>query len=281
MSGKEKFKLHKRFLLTSLEAMLILIVLVFAVKETYAWYIRDTRVQGTNANTSVDYDDVNATFTAYQYDIKEQRVIATDESNSDAFDLEHLPLQSYDMIFRAKNRYTPIVVKVTLSGLALQHKNTVDLIVKRNTSIQDDPASAQSLSPYVSSVLRFTAIGSGNKNDPYSINDVWYPSVGGYVGHQSGTASGIAYDSKTFTTTQTNGNTAMFNKADYITLSLNYTAQQLENGELNVYLYLSYDATLTSAFERQHGLGVGGTIEEVGEVFGLSNDLTEIEARVR
>ena len=281
MDGKDKNGYNLRRFLWILGGMTALLATVILVKGTYAWYVRNNQLQGKNAEIGVDYDDLRMDCVAYQYDIKQDRVISTEESDSDSFDMEHLEFQSYDMIFRQKNRYIPMVIVIKLSGLVLQEKSTVDLIIHRDTASENNPVSSGTLSSHVSSIMRFTLIGGGDSSNPFAINDIWQNTVTDFAGEQSGTKDGIGYDSKTMTILRRENNATLYEKADAITLSLSYTQSQLEAGELFVYLYVTYDKTLTTSYERQQGLNTGGTIEGIGEVFRLNNDLIDISARVR
>ena len=85
---------------------------------------------------------------------------------------------------------------------------------------------------------------------------------------QKGTSKTFVYDVQT-----DNGRLVSLSKTDYITLSVPFSQSDIVDGDLNIYLYLTYDKQLVDYF------GVSGIISNgstIGQVLNLQNDLSSM-----
>ena len=64
-------------------------------------------------------------------------------------------------------------------------------------------------------------------------------------------------------------------KPDTITLSVDYEDTDIVNGHLDIYLYITYDATLVNIFEHQAG-GIETGATAVGNVSTMVNDMISL-----
>ena len=275
MAGKNKNELIRRELQKLItRGILFLAVLALMICTSYAWYISNRKISGRQQSAGVEYDDLTAAFTAYKYEVNASRVVELSGITA-----EQLIFNQYDVIFKSRNQYTPIVIKINVAGAVVDQNNVLDLTIKRDPSKVDSPEGSQH---YFTTAMRFTVTGGAGlySEDP----DTLYGNVNA-AQYSSVTATGLGNtdSSKVFTQIWNSDNGSAYVKTDSITLSIPYSASDKiagEDGKVTVYLYLSYDSTLIGQLGSSlMGIGVGQSA--LGTTIELQNDLVSISASVR
>ena len=255
--------------------VLVLVALLMYFNLAFGWFAQNEEVGGNGASVTAYHDDTAAEYTHYTYNAKLETADVYD-------DISDIRVPQYDLIFLQRNRFTPAVVRVALTGENdLPRSGTIALTIGRNLGIADDPARSSRLSDYFTSMMRMTIIkGASIYNaDPTTlytnVDNLPYGNSTLYEVVKEQTVNSAT--SNVFVTDEGSGDAHDYVKADSITLSIDYTAADWNGDTLNIYLYISYDKTLLTAYTIQD-LDLSGDITSVGRVIELVNDLVTITA---
>jgi hypothetical protein len=182
-------------------------------------------------------EDFNVEFTYYKFDAYENAVVYSN-------DLSQIEFNPYDLVFKSRNRYTPVVVRMAVSGEDLPEGGTITARITRDTRYETtvDVHGRTEISKYASSIMRFTPyIGDYYSSDAtiqYNNidSDSHYNATRALVGDDP---SGSLVFSEV---TLSSGNViSRVDKDDYIDLTYNYTSSDITNGVLYLYIYITYD----------------------------------------
>ena len=279
-SAKEIFG---RVVLLIFLAVFISVTIYTAYDISFGWQARNRKVSVTAETVKVDAPEATAEYFAYVYDVKEETVHYTGEGRTDENGvnidptIDDLDMQFHDTIFERRNRYTPAIVRIRLSNVdeAYMNGGTVNLTITRDTSVaafDHSDAHGYALNEYFTSIMRFSLANNGSW---YSANAVTlynnldnalYTKI---VTNKNYTPAG---SSAVFTTVEKSGSTiTSITKANSITISADYTAADISNGYIDIYLYITYDTDLVNEFE--HSNGIDTTSTAVGKITTMVNDL--------
>ena len=304
LNKTQKLKLIGSFTSTAVIGIVIVIAFVLLLNPSLAWFSSNKQVTGTGTGVRVGYDDFHVSATCYQYDPKES-VVKTFS------DLSEIDFNPYDLVFWARNRYTPVVVALKMTGSSLPSEGTVNVRITRDLLADPDGYSTDQETGHIqltecfSSIMRVTAyLGNSSYSESaetlYSRVDsaAHYDYVRSRTGNVNEYATNAQPQSVVFTDVTMNGNLIdSVDKEDYVDLSVRYTSGDfvIEDGvsTLIVYLYVTYDEGYT--VQTQQGatvtsnnglLGIyqktteTGSIAAGGDITGQSiqfeNDLTQI-----
>ena len=306
LTKNQKLKLIGSFTSTAIIGIVVVIALVLFLNPSLAWFSYNKQVSGTGMGVRVGYDDFHVSATCYQYDPKKSKVKTFS-------DLSEIDFNPYDLVFSARNRYTPVVVALKITGASLPSKGTVNVRITRDLSadpegFSTDQGGHKHLIEVFSSVMRVTAyVGKSYYSDSaemlYSQVDssAHYDYVRSQTGNVNEYASNAQPQSVVFTAVemiQDSNLISSVTKAGYVDISVRYNNEDVfvtEDGvsTLIVYLYVTYDEGYT--VQTQQGatvtsnkglLGIyqktteTGSIAAGGDITGQSiqfeNDLTQI-----
>lgn len=272
--------------------LFVLGVILLYLNSAFGWFAQNKEVGGDAMAVTAYQDDVEAEYSHYFYDAKNAVGVGEDS-------ITDIQVPQYDLIFRQRNRYTPAVIRVALTGEEdLPQSGTIALTIGRNlaASITTDEGTIANgselpaLNNLFSSLMRLTIVkGAGIYSDdpttlyrnidnlPYGNDSTLYEVI------KSQTANNAT--TNVFTTvTGDEGDPDRYTKADSVTLSIDYTAADWNdidgdgvNETLNVYVYVTYDETLLREYGA-YDATLNGDITSVGQVIKLSNDLLTIAA---
>lgn len=273
--------------------LFVLFVTLLYLNSAFGWFAMNEEVDGNGMAVTAYQDDVEAEYSHYFYDAKNATGVG---QNS----IDDIQVPQYDLIFRQRNRYTPAVIRVALTGEEdLPQSGTIALTIGRNlaASITTDEgrtiangSTLPALNDLFSSLMRLTIVkGAGIYSDdpttlyrnidnlPYGNNSTLYEVIKSQTVNDSTT--------NVFTTvTGDEGDPDRYTKADSVTLSIDYTAADWNdmdgdgvNETLNVYVYVTYDETLLREYGA-YDATLNGDITSVGQVIKLNNDLLTIAA---
>ena len=266
----------------------ICLSLVIMMDPTFGWFSQNRRVEGNGVETGLDELDAAAEYFAYVYDVKDLTVHYTGEgrTNDQGANIDptisNLDMQFHDTIFLQRNRYTPAIIRIRVYGLRedLRSGGTVAVTLGRNTAL---PAyvirgGAPHMTEYLTSIMRFTlaqndAWYSANAETLYeNIDAALYTKI---VTNKNYTPAG---SSAVYTTVTKSGDVVTdISKVDSITLRIAYSAADAADGEMDIYLYVTYDGDLVGEFNTAAGIDTSTTT--VGQITTMTNDLATLEIR--
>ena len=275
----QKKKLFGSFAATALLGIIVTLTLVMYLNFTLGWFSNNRNVTGSGMGVRIESIDAEADYTVYIYNAKEQRVEYTGDSYpTDDPEIGDFKMQVHDVIFKSRNRYTPAVVRIHLSNIKEEYRGggTLNITLTRDTSKAaydyDESTETQMLNEYSTSVLRFTLArdsswySSNAKTLYFNLDAALYNNI------LAGIYTGVKSD--VFTEVTGTGAGTEITKAESIVLSLAYTASDVVNGEMDAYLYITYDQELVDKFEQSSGIDTTGTT--VGKISTMADDIDEI-----
>lgn len=291
---KKENRMTLRLIAIVLEGLFALGVIIMFLNMSFGWFAQNKQVSGHGMAVKVDRADARAEFLVYVYDAKDSDVHYTGQSvdkNGNAITftpptISNLDMQFHDTIFVQRNRYTPAVIRIRLTELSEQWENggTVAVKLTRNTDIAaygETEQGALALNEYFTSVMRFTlaqdktwkddaAYTNGILNTYYNVDSALYTKIVTNENYSPANSSAV------FTTATVSGSTLTgIEKSDSVTVKIPYTASDIVGGELNIYLYVTYDTDLVALFEQAAGIDTSGTA--IGKITTMENDLTSLD----
>ena len=269
----------------------IVLILNMLVAASVAWFTLNRQTDVDEMGMALAVDDTEAVYRAYMFNINTGKGTALDEDNN-PLDVTNLDLNQYDTIFRAQNRFTPALAKITLTrNKSMPESGTVIITINRE-EIAAQAGEGESLTAFSSSTVRFTGFTVPDHSDLTILNsemddeakaDALYThlctqerfdEIEGYKGNNY-------ENSQTFVTVVGEGEGHTHHKYTSIQVYVEYDADDWyvdENDnkavKLNVYLYISYDVQLIECYIDEHK---GGNISLNQNSFFFENDMTEIK----
>lgn len=286
LTKSQKLKLIGSFATTALLGFVVVIVVVLYLNPSLGWFSTNRSVSGNGAAIKVEYDDFYVNAVYYRYDPKESVVV----SSSDLSDIHFNP---YDLVFRSRNRYTPVVAALKITGDDLPESGRLTIRINRNTVADEDGYEVDEntgrthLSEYFTSIMRVTPyVGAAYYS---SVAATLYANVDStdnyeYVRSLTGNvaATNAQPQSLVFTDVTMNGDLiSEVAKEDYIDIEISYTKGDFvkDNGvdTLIVYLYFTYDEGCRTTLSGTEYDGLLGIYQKTTETGGISagGDITD------
>ena len=271
-----------RFASSVIIGILALFALFVYLNRSFGWFASNRNVAGRGMSVSVKTLGAEAEYFAYVYNVKENTVHYTGEAGLSAAEeprIDNLDMQFHDTIFAQRNRYTPAIIRIRLTNISSEWAGggKAVITISRDTSISAYHTNASTgnieLNEYFTSVMRFTA--AQNKTWYDANARTLYGNIDAALYSSITAQTGSTESSKVFTTVTKTGSTVTgISKADSIFLKVAYTASDIVDGHLDIYLYLTYDSTLVSDFEHASGIDTSSTT--VGKITEMVNDMTDL-----
>lgn len=269
----------------------IVLILNMLVAASVAWFTLNRKTDVDEMGMALAVDDTQAVYKAYMFNIGTGKGTALDAEGK-PLDVTNLDLNQYDTIFRAQNRFTPALAKITLTrNTSMPVSGTVIITIDRE-ELSAQAGEGESLTAYSSSTIRFTGFTVPDHSDLTILNnkdltdeekaDRLYTSLCTQeLFDEIEKYKGNNYDnSQTFVTVVGEGAGHTHDKYTSIEVYVDYTAadwyiDESDNNaqKLNVYLYISYDVQLIECYIDEHQ---GGDISLNQNSFFFENDMTEI-----
>ena len=277
--------------------VVLVLILNLIITSSFAWLVSNRTATISEAGMALEVDDTSAVYRAYVYDLDKNKG-TNQKSDKTIIDVTNLDLNQYDMLFRARNKYTPAFAQIKILGnVSMPDSGTLHVTIDCLTEGIDT-----SKYEYTSNIARFTAFiipGDGNPNTlppdviagtPANPNDeesvaqaadTLYKFINTeerYKAVELYRGNGRA-DSKTFVTLTGDENNYTHSKANSVTISVNYTANDWYTDEsnqksLNIYLYITYDVQLIDYYFGEIFSDVLLNLDSAGIKF--ANDLKKI-----
>ena len=242
-------------------AVAVILAFVLLFNKSLGWFANNRDVSGSGMKVTTDADRrANISVDAVKYDL--------DRLSFAFFGTDGLQMNEHDTIFVDRNTYTPMVLRVKLTGGVYEPGQVFHLDMKRLLSKDGTalPSSGEALPSYITSVLRLqpcteadfsgaymkaTYSGTVNPEDVYNDVETYF---------KSGAGRGIA--GRTFTSLSQSG----YSKVDELSFAFMHTGAST----MYVYFYLTYDDALMSDYLKQHVVSVGSA---ESNIFRLENDI--------
>ncbi len=231
----------------------------------FGWFLQNrTTNAGTNANV-ID-DDVVAEYFAYKYDYNNN---GDDVTISNTYTVDSLVMNPYDKVFIKRNEYTPVVVRISLTGEKNLPKSGVV-----NIKIDRDSAINESAIDRFSSVVKFACVKGADiySTNPETIFNNASAKILGSNNKDYFKQAAVGDDVKAFF--HYDGDT--LKKYDYLTFPIEYTESDFNGDTLNIYLYFDYDKTMIERFI-QSAIGEDLSLTETS--VSAEDDLAIISAK--
>ena len=247
MEGKNASKKAiNRAIFAFVFALLVFTSVLLAIgSKAYGWFSNNRNVGGSGAGVNDLRNDVSARYEVYVYDININRPSNTKIVDDEEVELtvKDIEFQQYDVTFRSRNRYTPIIIRIKLSGdnLLVEPGETGSIFITIRRQGESD-LSTDTLPLTSSSVMRFTGITNGSVDT--STAETLYGDVDALLYDSTRATITNTTNSKTFATIEEVNSEEIFNIESDITLTVSYDNSSFVNGKLDVFLYVTYDELL-------------------------------------
>ena len=249
----------------------LLILSILLIESSLAWLGINNDITGSNIGVAVDYDKFFVEQGYYKYNINENGV----EYFSS---LTNIDFNQYDLVFRSRNRYTPIVATIKMTGEDLASSGTITIQIRRDsnvvaTYVEDEE---EHLSHIFSNIMRVTAFVGAEYYDS-DIGELFnnVDTIENYNAAREQTRT--TSNSKVFTVaTMDDDQLGTVTKSD-IEFNVSYTSEDFVtiNGvsTLIVYLYITYD----EGYDGTNYNGLIGTYIKTSESMSISasGDITD------
>lgn len=253
-NNSSKKALIKAFLAFGFALLVFTSMLLAVGSRAFGWFSDNRNVGTSGAGVNVFGNDVSAHYEVYVYDININRPTNTKIVDDEEIELsvKDIEFQQYDVTFRSRNRYTPIIIRIKLSGDVLSvgagETGNIFITIKRQGAAI---ASTDTLPLTSSSVMRFTGITNGSV-DTSTAEDL-YGDVDALLYDSTRATITNTTNSKTFATIEEVNNEQFFNIESEITLTVSYDNDCIINGQLDVFLYVTYDELLIGKLPESFG----------------------------
>lgn len=253
--------------------LIVLIVLgISLITSTVAWVSMNFNTDSKNMNVAVDYDRFFVESCYYKYNVNDSKVDYTENMTGITFN-------QYDLVFRSRNRYTPIIAAIKMHGEDIDPSGTITVEIMRDESIDPtylDDQNKEHLSVYFTSIMRVTAMvgASYYSSDP----DTLFNNIDTNTVYNTTRArTGDTALSKVFTTATENDGVLSNVSKHNIVFEVDYTSSDFVTidgrSTLIIYLYITYDEGYTGTDYN----GLLGIYQKTTEALSISStgDITD------
>ena len=267
-------------------AMAVVVAFSMLVVTSFAWFTLNRKTDVGDMGMGLAVDDTAVVYEAYMYDLK-NRVGTDKDADGNLLNITNIDLNQYDTIFRAQNKYTPVVARIKIvRNESMPLAGKVYITINR----ENKDAEGDSLTAYTSSIVRFTSFIMSDKSDltttedgkivPITEPDTLYSLISTkerYNTVEDYKGNGYS-NSKTFVTVNGEGAGHTHGKTTTLTIETEYTnSDWYINTEghqtLNVYLYITYDVQLVECYMDEKA---GGSLSLDDNSVFFDNDMKKV-----
>ena len=263
--GKRKKAIIKSVICTAL-SFIVSVIALFCGGVVFGWFYDNKNAAAGGMNAIMRPNDLRVSFFVYTYDV------FGDKTVSDAYSISDMKMNPFDMIFVQRNDFTPVVVRIAVSGEHALTKNG-EITVNLSRDLSKDQTSVN----YFSSVVKFSCIkgaaifadtAAATFDNVATIIENGSPLGKDYfkIADLSDTIKAFFYESD-----------GTYLKHDNVSFTVGYSEGDFNGDTLNLYLYFDYDKTRIEEFIL--GATLGGASLTDNELYA-ENDLIEIYARI-
>ena len=236
VSKKTKKELIKRISMTLISGIL----LVFVSGYSFGWFAINKNISLSDVDMRVKRGTISVDFEYFMYDMNSQMYVSAD-------DLSSIEFNQYDLVFRSRNEYTPIVIRLAIRKGDLPARGTLVASIYRDTT---KPATetvnhSTQISAFSSSVMRFTPfLGEAyyNANVATQFTNVHNPN---FATVRTLVSDDDASGSQVFTAVDYNDSTVNnVRKKSVVSLEFPYAQEDFDGDTVYAYIYVTYDEGL-------------------------------------
>lgn len=228
-----KIKLIVSAVSTLLLGIAVTLSVVTYFNSSFGWFSRNNDVRGSDMGVNVQKGALDVEFTYFKYDVNDETY--TLENN-----LSTINFNQYDLVFRSRNQYTPVVVRLELKKSELSESGgTLTAKIYRDTT---KIVSNNKIDEFSSSVMRFTPfIGStyysaDTETQFKNVHNAHFTTTRALTGDD------VPSGSQVFTDVDYTGSTVnSVTKDDYVSLTFTYSSEDFNGDKLYAYIYITYD----------------------------------------
>ena len=226
------------------------IMLIFSA---IAWFGMNNEVVSNNMSLSGEKAEVQFDATVYRYVRQPNDSFLLDSFTSSGVEhlMPQLALNEYDVMFQDENIYTPLVMRLGLTGIRLPRTGTITVTIRRN----NNPLIVNGkIQPYFTAVTNYVcAIDSSFYSN--TVSNIYNSAVNGM---KNMTAS--KFISANDVTT------------DNLTFNIPYTSSDFNGSVLNVYILIRYEESYADRFVKE---SLDNNTELITN-FDMTNDISVI-----
>lgn len=258
--------------------MVIAVSLLVSVSGySFGWFSRNTGVGGAGMGVDVRRESIDVEFEYFKYDMNGQRYVS-------ASDLSSIEFNQYDLVFRSRNNYTPIVIRFSIDKVQLPNSGILLANIYRDNDadVSVTEGGKTQMSKFSSSVMRFTpyinpSYYSATASTQFTnVHDPNFSTVRAYTGDTSG--------SQVFTTVNyTDSTINSITKKSFVSLQFPFVKGNFEGDTVCAYIYVTYDEGFSAG--NYNGL-MGIYLKTAGftslneESVRFRNDFTSVEIKL-
>lgn len=296
MQGKKI--LQKQFIKIISAALSFAVALFSYGVISFGWFSQNRIVSADGIEIKLAYEDIQVEYSVYMWNVDAQMGSNLDKDGN-VISVTDINMHTHELIFKARNKYTPVVVRVAIKGSDMPAEGSAVFTIDRDSSIgvySTREGHTDELSEYSSSIIRITAAkGTGyyatDTHGGTDIPTIYDRVVNGAKGITAIKGNETSFDTKTFTTATASAGSFTYTKLDELTFTVPYTQEDWNDTDgdgiadtLNIYLLMDYDTidasetvpNLTDIYCLGHDIN-SGEISFDNKV-SLENDLVKIRA---
>lgn len=250
--------------------LLIAVCFTFVAFGGFAWFSNNKEVSTTGMQVTVKGIDL---------DISEARYFKYDQKHDTGVEIRNtgnskvLDLNEYDSVFKDRNKYNDLYIKLTFTGSDIKVGNTIEVSFSKNDSVH------VAEHHYISEVVAFdlgevvldNSIVVPEPNTGTLVEDTEnYYSDENILNYYHGVNSWFANNGTSYSSTKfVNGN----NVSTTVTLSYDITnSTHLDNGKLTMFVRVRYDSELLEQYTSESG-ALGEHSVLTGNTILFENDI--------
>ena len=229
--GGQRLKIARAVMGVALSAAMLV-----AASVSFAWFSNNRDVNGAGMGIDVRREGVDVEFEYFKYDMNGQSYVS-------ASDLSSIEFNQYDLVFRSRNNYTPIVIRFSVNKAQLPDNGTLVANIYRDINADEfvTEGGKKKMSKFSSSVMRFTpyinpSYYSATASTQFTnVHDPNYNTVRAYTGSTQG-------GTQVFTTVSYSDNTInSIEKEDVVSLRFDFVKSNFAGDTVFAYIYVTYD----------------------------------------
>lgn len=297
---KEKSILRRNLIKHLFNALILSFALVLLFLNTFGWFSIKKAARVNEIELNLYDEDIQVEYFVYMWNMDTKTGSDLDR-NGQSISMYNINMHAYDLIFKAVNKYNPVVIRVAIKGSDMPAEGNAIVTIDRDTSkgiYSNNGGSTAALSEYTSSIIRITAAtGAGyyaiNPQGEADVPTIYDNVVNGDLDNGITGIKGneLIFDTKTFTKATVNGDTFSYSKLNALTFNIPYSQEDWNDTDgdsiadtLNIYLLMDYDIidaseTVPSLIELYClGHDINSNQLSLSNKVYLSNDLLKIRA---
>ncbi|MBR5388794.1 MAG: hypothetical protein IK147_04990 [Clostridia bacterium] len=262
----------KKEIIKRISVMLISgVLLIFFSGYSFGWFSSNKSVSGAGMGVGVRRESIDVEFEYFMYDIKNETYVS-------ASDISAIEFNQYDLVFRSRNNYTPVVIRLAIKKIELPESGTLIASIYRDEDVPETTTSnaGMQMSAYSSSVMRFTPFinssyyGATAAAQFTNVHDPNFNTVRGYyTGDQIDQNGSQVFTTVSYTDKTINSVT----KESVVSLEFPYNQGDFDGDTVYAYVYVTYDEGLDDGSYK----GLMGIYLDTAGLTSINTDIVQFD----